>query len=84
MLDFCTGECQLTTRIDGVDRDFLFGNAQFPCLHAGGEVLTPMCHMLSIPKLGNTKRPLNNRRRNAGKNDTKKTYRVSNEGRMVK
>jgi len=38
MLDFRPEEkraCQLTARIDGIDRDFLFGNAQLPLLAPG-------------------------------------------------
>ena len=41
MLDFRTEECQLTTRIDGVDRDFLFGNTQLTKKgrHQGGQTV---------------------------------------------
>jgi hypothetical protein len=38
MLDFRPGAkraCQLTARIDGIDRAFLFGNARLPCSHLG-------------------------------------------------
>ena len=38
MLDFRPGEkraCQLTARIDGIDRTFPFGNARFPCSRPG-------------------------------------------------
>jgi hypothetical protein len=38
MLDFRLGAkraCQLTARIDGIDRAFLFGNARIPCSHQG-------------------------------------------------
>jgi hypothetical protein len=38
MPDFRPGAeqaCQLTARIDGIDRAFLFGNARLPCSHQG-------------------------------------------------
>jgi hypothetical protein len=38
MLDFRPGAkraCQLTARIDGIDRAFLFGNARLPCSRQG-------------------------------------------------
>jgi len=42
MLDFLTGQCQLTARIDGIDRDFLFGNVRLP-LFARGCRHSPSC-----------------------------------------
>jgi hypothetical protein len=42
MLDFRPGAkraCQLTARIDGIDRDFLFGNARPPLLAPGMQLL---------------------------------------------
>ena len=45
MLDFRSGvkrSSQLTARIDGIDRDFLFGNARFLYSRVGGEG-TPTC-----------------------------------------
>jgi hypothetical protein len=42
MLDFRPGAkraCQLTAQIDGIDRDFLFGNARPPLLAPGVQLL---------------------------------------------